>query len=140
MSLRRRRSIFDLISEIEEELEREIEWVFAKIKDEEIRSGCVQPLYDVLETAEELIVTFDIPGATKEDIRLELSEDKLVLDAPCTTYPVPPSLRRHEFKRYRVEVQLPTEVDINNVKTRYKEGVLEVRIAKKAKGYRIKVL
>ncbi|MCS7142530.1 MAG: Hsp20/alpha crystallin family protein [Aigarchaeota archaeon] len=133
----RRRRFFDLISEIEE-MEREIERFLISLKEGEVKSRCMEPLYEVIETPDEVVVTFDLPGVRREDIRLEIDESRMVLEAPCTAHPLA-RLGRFEFERYRTEVSLPLDVDVNRVTTKYKEGVLEVRVAKKVKGYRIKV-
>jgi len=77
-----------------------------------------EPLLDVLEKEDEVIVVVELPGLTKQDVKLQASENKLTI-----------SVDRPQ-KRYRRELDLPAEVDSRTIKTSYKNGVLEVRLKK----------
>jgi len=136
---RRRRSIFDLMRELEQEMEREIEYFLMELKHDELAGQCLQPLYDVRETDEEIVVTIDLPGARKEDIDLRLSEDYLSLYAPIS-YGVRVS---RSYTRgatcYRLHLDLPEPVDVDSASSTYRNGVLEVRVKKRRSGYRIPV-
>jgi len=136
---RRRRSTFDLVRELEQEMEREIEYFLMELKHDELAGQCLQPLYDVRETDEEIVVTIDLPGARKEDIDLRLSEDQLSLYAPIS-YGVKVS---RSYMRsatcYRLHLELPEPVDVDSASITYRNGVLEVRMRKKHWGHRIPI-
>ncbi len=136
---RRHRSILDLMRELEQEMEREIEYFLMELKHDELAGQCLQPLYDVRETDEEIVVTIDLPGARKEDIDLRLSEDYLSLYAPIS-YGVRVS---RSYTRgatcYRLYLDLPEPVDVDSASSTYRNGVLEVRVRKRRSGYRIPV-
>jgi HSP20 family protein len=136
---RKRRSIFDLMRELEQEMEREIEHFLMELKHDELAGQCLQPLYDVRETDEEIVVTIDLPGAMKEDIDLRVSEDRLSLYAPIS-YGVRVS---RTYTRgatcYRLHLELPEPINVDSASSTYRNGVLEVRMRKKRSGYRIPI-
>jgi HSP20 family protein len=136
---RRRRSIFDLMRELEQEIEREIEHFLMELKHDELAGQCLQPLYDVRETDEEIVVTIDLPGARKEDIDLRVSEDLLLLYAPIS-YGVRVS---RSYMRgatcYRLHLELPEPINVDSASSTYRNGVLEVRMKKRRSGYRIPI-
>lgn len=137
--IRRRRSVFDIVREMEEEVLRDVEWMLTQVKESELRSRCLEPLYEVRDLPDEVVVTIDIPRASKDDLRLRASERSLYLEAPCN-YEVPlHSYYRRGATRYRLEIDLPEEVDPEAASSRYREGVLEVRLPKKRRGFRIRV-
>jgi HSP20 family protein len=136
---RRRRSIFDLMRELEQEMEREIEHFLIELKHDELAGQCLQPLYDVRETDEEIVVTIDLPGVRKEDIDLRVSEDHLSLYAPIS-YGVRVS---RTYMRgatcYRLHLELPEPINVDSASSTYRNGVLEVRMRKRRSGYRIPI-
>jgi len=92
-----------------------------------------EPLVDVFENDDEIIVVAEIPGVEKENIKVEVSDDKRRLIIRASD----------EKRKYYKEVELPAEVDPESAKANYKNGVLEVRLkkvkSKEKKKYEIKV-
>lgn len=78
-----------------------------------------EPLTDVLRTDEEVKVVVELPGVEKKDIKLHGTENNLTIlvDTP-----------QHRFHK---DIGLPAKVDPKTAKTSYKNGVLEVTLAKK---------
>lgn len=103
------------------------------------------PAIDVEETKDSLIVRAEIPGMTKEDIKIQTVGDTLVISGE----------RKHESEEkdrhfHRVEraygkfqrmMQLPIEVQSDKAKASYKDGVLEIIFPKseKAKAREIEI-
>jgi len=133
----RRRSAWDWLRQIEREIEEESEKLMRHIKEIEMRTGCITPLYDIMETDGEVIVSIDLPGVEKSDIKLELREDRLLLEAPCRR--PTPSTRHGD--RYLLQLTLPEDVEPRTARARYQNGVLEVRLPKKTarRGTRITI-
>lgn len=104
------------------------------------RMGCVEPLYNVVESQNEIRVSVDLPGVEKEDIKLTLYEDSVVVEGVCRRET--PSARRL-FKEtplyYSVRITLPTKVEEETAKARYRNGILEVVLSKRKRGRRIPV-
>lgn len=89
--------------------------------------GQREPLVDVLDEEEEVVVVAELPGAKKEDVNLQTSDGGLTISVDTPQ------------RKYHKKLPLPEEVDPKQVKTSYKNGVLEVRLKKKDKGEKIHV-
>ncbi len=100
-----------------------------------------EPLVDVFETDDEVIVTAEIPGLDKDDIKLFGSGNRLEILAEKTTEVTKPEKKEKEGEgnyvyrerstaRFYRSVTLPTTVIPDKSKSSYKYGVLEVRMPK----------
>ena len=78
-----------------------------------------EPLVDVMTTDTEVKVIAELPGVDKEDIKLQGTENSLTISVDTPQ------------RKYFKEVELPDKVDPKKAKSSYKNGVLEVTIAKK---------
>lgn len=79
-----------------------------------------EPIVDVFDEKEEILVIAELPGIDEETIELDLKKDILLLRA------------ENSKRKYEKEILLPCEVDFESRETSYKHGVLEIRF-KKAK-------
>ena len=79
-----------------------------------------EPLVDLIEADKETTVVAEVPGVAKEDIRLDAKEDSLEID-----------VEKGERKYHKV-VQFKAPVKPETAKATYKNGVLEVRLDRKA--------
>ncbi|WP_054845859.1 archaeal heat shock protein Hsp20 [Sulfuracidifex tepidarius] len=91
-----------------------------KAQGRPIVSDQIEPLVDVLEKGEEVKVVAEVPGISKDDVKLKIVGQKLVL---YTSDSAP--------KKYYAEVELPAEVDENSAKANYKNGIVEITLKKK---------
>ncbi|MEM0481540.1 MAG: Hsp20/alpha crystallin family protein [Nitrososphaerota archaeon] len=136
---RRRRSIFDIMREMEEEFEEEVESMLARLKELELSSRCLEPFYELLEGPEEYVLRVDLPGADRDRLEIRARGRLVNIYAPCN-YSVP---YREGVRTcatcYRLEVELPQDASWESVRQRFKEGVLELRIPRKVREYRIKI-
>jgi HSP20 family protein len=92
------------------------------------------PALDVNQDKDHVYVKVELPGMRKEDINISLHEGMLTISGE----------RKHEdevkngesfrserfFGKFHRSVSLPTQVDNNNVKASYKDGLLVVTIPK----------
>jgi HSP20 family protein len=91
----------------------------------------VEPITDVMDRGDTVAVTLELPGVEKEEIDLRITDRSLVVnvDAP--------------ERKYRKEVELPVDVDPEDIKATFKNGVLDVTLRKRtearAKGRRIEI-
>ena len=99
-------------------------------------SPFVTPEYGVKEEIDKYIIYFEIPGARKEDIEVYVSRGYLRVIAK-----IPKEIRDVLLKpeKYRRTIRIPEQADIENVKSRYENGILIVTMPKKTPGRRIKV-
>jgi HSP20 family protein len=103
------------------------------------------PALDVWETESELVYAFDLPGIPQDRISIEYEDGALTVTAE--------RVREHEVKDdrfYRFErrfgtfartVGLPQGVDESGIRAEFRDGVLEVHVAKpeQAKPRRIEI-
>jgi HSP20 family protein len=89
-----------------------------------------EPLVDIVEEDEKIKVLAELPGVSKEDIRLYATERTLTIDVDTPE------------RKYRKELELPVEVDETSARSTYRNGVLETTLDKrkpKGKGTQIKI-
>jgi HSP20 family protein len=77
-----------------------------------------EPLTDVFDEKDEIVVIAEIPGISEEGITLDLKGDILEISAAGKN------------RKYRKEVLLPVQVKKETLSYTYKNGILEVRVKK----------
>ncbi|MDP2960008.1 MAG: Hsp20/alpha crystallin family protein [candidate division Zixibacteria bacterium] len=99
--------------------------------------GLWTPNVDVNETKDEIVVTAEMPGLKKEDIKLSVQDNVLTLSGE----------KNHEKEEkdanfYRLErnfgsfcrsFTLPTSVEADKIKASFKDGILKVTLPKSEK-------
>lgn len=85
-----------------------------QVEVQEIR----EPMVDVFDEPEQLLIVAEVPGIMQEDVQLELHEDVLVLAA------------EKGEKKYRKEVLLPAICSSDKMSFSCRNGILEIRIIK----------
>lgn len=101
-------------------------------------SGNKVPAVDVTENNDSYVFNMDLPGRSEKDVNVELKDDVLTIEsakeAEKTEKDSPKFLlreRRHsDFTR---RFTLPADINSDNVKAEFKNGVLTVRIGKTPK-------
>ncbi len=83
------------------------------------------PLVDIFEEDDDLVVVAEVPGVQKEDIELKATPYELEIVASSST-------TGKSQRNYRKAVPLPTEINPDVAKARYNNGILEVRLKKRA--------
>ena len=89
----------------------------------------IEPLIQVVETRDEIIITADLPYAEKDSIEIKAESRKIEIFAACKKF--------SNFSFYS-SVSLPSEVDLEKAKAKFRRGILEIRLPKK-KGIAIEV-
>ncbi|MBC7095871.1 MULTISPECIES: Hsp20/alpha crystallin family protein [Thermococcus] len=103
----------------------------------EMRSEGVwrEPFVDIFDSGEEFVITAELPGVKKEDIKVRVLEDTVYIEAQVK--------REQELEKegavrieryysgYRRTIRLPEEVIPEKAKAKYNNGVLEIRVPKK---------
>jgi len=77
-----------------------------------------EPMVDVFEEDDHLLVLAELPGIGKEDLRIEVKDDVLTISA------------EHGDKKYRKEVLLPCNVKQEKMQISCNNGVLEIKCRK----------
>lgn len=79
-----------------------------------------EPLADVFDEKDDVVVTAELPGAKESEIAVEIKGDMLTIESKGE-------------RSYAKEIMLPVEVDAASLTRTYNNGVLEIRMRKKAK-------
>jgi HSP20 family protein len=92
------------------------------------------PAVDVWETEHDLVYAFDLPGVAEEQISIELHDDTLTVTAQRERVDerTEDGFVRYErrFGTFSRAVGVPQGVSENGIRAEYKDGVLEIRVAK----------
>jgi HSP20 family protein len=78
-----------------------------------------EPIVDVFDEGECLVVIAELPGVAEDDIHLEVKDDILDLSA------------EGKKAKYSKEILLPSSVDAESMESSYKNGILEIELRKR---------
>jgi HSP20 family protein len=91
------------------------------------------PALDVRETEDDYLVLVDLPGVKSEDVVVELNDQVLTISGSRTPVETGEALRiERPSGSFVRRLTLPKGVDSDKVVADYKDGVLELRIPKRA--------
>jgi HSP20 family molecular chaperone IbpA len=100
---------------------------------EETRSNekFIKPSVNIIETEEGLILTADVPGATKEALDVNVEKGILTINAPVTwDMPGNPGYSEFELAPYYRQFSIPESLDQGKAKADLSKGILQLRIPK----------
>ena len=145
--LSKKRRIFDLIGSSIEDFEREISQAIDDFLEWrpmwDVSTGTLEPLAEISETNEKIIVSMDLPFVKKENIDLNVSEDSLEVDARlerCVRFERWGTIQREcEFKTFHKTIALPKKVIPEEANAKFRGGVLTVEIPKRRATKGIKI-
>jgi len=128
-------SPFRHLSSLREEIDRLFESPLAELtqSSNQFLSGWM-PAVDLFEDKDSLHLKAELPGMNKEDIAISVHEGVLTLsgerklDEKFQSAEVYRSER--SLGRFQRTLTLPTQVDAENVKAQYKDGILTVKLPK----------
>lgn len=107
------------------------------VQREATRPGWVfRPDVDIVERAEEFVVTADVPGAGEEDVRIELDNGVLSIDAWPAVRPDEAWQPLHAEYRtggYHREFTMGEGIDADGIAAHMRDGVLEIHLPKAAR-------
>jgi HSP20 family protein len=89
-----------------------------------------EPLADIITTDKDVKVTVEMPGISKQDVKINAYDGSVEVS---TTETAP--------KKYRRFIELPSDADVETAKSTYTNGILEITFKKKGKpkGKEIKI-
>jgi HSP20 family protein len=137
MTLRRRYSIFDELLRLQKELENLLQPIAAEVRPAETEKvvQLTMPL-EVYETDNEFVVKAELPGVKKEDVDVVVRENYLIIRAEKKEEHKEEKQNVYVSERIYGKVErvipLSPDADVENIKASFKDGVLEIRIPKKA--------
>jgi len=100
-----------------------------------VHRRAVEPPIDVLESADDVLVVADIPGASAATIDVRIENDTLTLQAkrPAASQDAAPALaREYEEVDFARQFRIPAGIDAANITAEAKNGTVVVRLPKAA--------
>lgn len=92
------------------------------------------PSVDIFEEGDDIVVKTELPGMTKDDIEVNITENRITLSGEKKKEEKMEKKDYYRLERsygsFRRSFDLPTEVQTDKAKASFKDGVLEVRIPK----------
>ena len=134
MAIVRWRPMRDLFH-IQDDLNRFVNDFFESEPSRGAQNGVWNPAVDISETDNAIQVTAEIPGMKKEDIKISIHNNVLVLKGEKKKEKEEKEENYHRIERaygsFMRSFSLPTSVNASKVKAAYKDGILTVELSKK---------
>lgn len=118
-----------------EDLRRDLEAVFRPLTGRYLKpgdGGVWSPSVDVYESDGELVLEADLPGTRREDVKVSVEEDTLVIEGERSREKEidEESFYRREasYGRFVRRIGLPAGVSSDDIRATFRDGVLEVRM------------
>jgi len=96
--------------------------------------GLWAPAVDIYETDEAFMLKAELPGFSKEDVSLEVHENRLIMRGERKRESEAKDEQYHRLERaygrFERAFWLPTTVDPEQIQATFKDGVLELRLPK----------
>lgn len=109
----------------------ELEDVFARMSEKLEETSKVS--VDVAEDDDEITVTADLPGYDREDIDVNVEDNRLTITAEREREEEEDEeyhRRERSFRRHTRTIRLPARIDVDAASATYENGVLEVTLPK----------
>jgi HSP20 family protein len=98
--------------------------------------GLWAPPVDIYETDDAFMLKAELPGFSKEDVNIEVHENRLIIRGERKRESEAKEEQYHRLERaygrFERAFWLPTTVDTEKIQATFKDGVLELRLPKSA--------
>ena len=85
---------------------------------------------DIINEAKDMIIKVDMPGVDKKNIEVNLSDYTLSISGKRVADTKDKAVAERSYGEFKRIIQLPAKADVDNAKTKYENGVLEITIPK----------
>lgn len=96
--------------------------------------GLWAPIMDIEETKDDIIVKAEIPGMTKDDVKIQITGDMLTISGERKREEENKDKTYHRIERsygqFQRMITLPSDVQSAKAKASYENGVLTIRLPK----------
>ena len=97
--------------------------------------GVQIPAVNIIDEENQFEIELAAPGKVKEDFKIELKQDLLVIETETKTIEKPekPKYSRREFNysKFKRSFTLPDSIDVGKINAKYEQGILRVILPKK---------
>jgi HSP20 family protein len=106
-------------------------------------NGNLEPLYEVEDKGDEILVTFDLPRVRKEDITIHTTEDTVEITAKMSNAVCWERWgviqKKITFQAFRKHIKLSEPIEPERAEASFKGGVLRITLPKVRRKVLIKV-
>lgn len=88
------------------------------------------PSTDIDEEEDHFLLTLDIPGMKREDLRIEVHNDQVLVSGERKAREKRNGYSERRYGRFQRSFTLPTHVDAGRIEAQYTDGVLKVYLPK----------
>jgi HSP20 family molecular chaperone IbpA len=136
---RRRRGISDILDDYFRDLEKELEgWreAFAERPSWNLKAGTMEPLRDMRITPTEVVVTVDLPLTNPGTMQVKPSDENMLeisaeMKRKVKFKEMGITHQKGEFQRFHCHTRVPVPVKMDEMKIRFKKGMLEIHLPRK---------
>lgn len=104
-------------------------------REQSMATNCWVPATDIYETKDDYVFKVELPGITKEDIKVEVNGDNLVIKGERKEEKDVKQDQYHRTERicgsFMRNFQLPKNADGQKLSASMKDGILELRLPKR---------
>lgn len=120
-------------------LQRSIDQLFEDFlspseNSKQLQQASFSPACDIEETDKQYLITFDVPGVSKNDIKLELNDNQLIVSGEKKYEHKEEKKNRYVMERsygsFQRSFTLPASVDADKIGASYDNGVLLITVPK----------
>ncbi len=108
---------------------------FSRFYEEETDNNFKAMAMDIIEQEKEFELLANLPGFKKEDVKISIQDNQLVIEAKCDTKKEEKKGTMYRCERYsgnyRRTLYLPENADVNKIQAKMEDGVLKLSIPKK---------
>jgi len=101
----------------------------------DLADGSLEPLCYLEDRGEYFLVSAELPIVDKKDVHVFLTGDALEISArmkrTCTFRRMGSVESQYEFRSLRKALALPSGIDADKARARFKKGILEIKLPKK---------
>ncbi|NUM75178.1 Hsp20/alpha crystallin family protein [candidate division KSB1 bacterium] len=96
--------------------------------------GAWNPVVDITETADEYQVTAELPGLNKDDVKISYEGGVVTIRGEKKQEKEDKNRNYHRVERsfgmFERSFRLPTQIDVNKIEAKFKDGILGLRLPK----------
>ena len=123
------------LAAMQEEMNRLFDRFFGRFSERrEFDEGMWSPFVDISETKDDLVITAEIPGMNKDDIKISINDNILCLKGEKKQDKKVEEENYHRVERsygtFHRSFTLPATVQQDQVKATYRDGILRVTLPK----------
>lgn len=90
------------------------------------------PAADIYETDKGFLIALDLPGIKRDALEIDIDDNRLVVKGTRVVDDTTPRRSERPRGRFLRSFAVPASIDQGNISAEYKDGVLQIRLPKRA--------